>query len=228
MRGAGQPARGEAANLQHRIAEIWRELQAANPVYAGEAAALGVGPTPDRSDDDDDAVAELVHRLSIRCAARTAMLEYFAVGPDLVLFVFHDGALETFTLPGANDAVQRLVGFLRLNVRRSTSLVGQDPRALAAMARNAQGILVQLYGVLVAPAADALRHVERLIVVPHGASHHVPFHALHDGERFLIERFEISYSPSAELLKHFDDRRTALYATGAATSPGMVLALCAR
>jgi CHAT domain-containing protein len=35
--------------------------------------------------------------------------------------------------------------------------------------------------------------------VPHGLLHQVPFHALFDGERYLIERFEISYAPSAKV-----------------------------
>jgi CHAT domain-containing protein len=35
--------------------------------------------------------------------------------------------------------------------------------------------------------------------VPHGLLHQVPFHALFDGERYLLERFEISYAPSARV-----------------------------
>ena len=41
---------------------------------------------------------------------------------------------------------------------------------------------------------DGIRH---LIVVPHDFLHHVPFHALHDGERFVVDRLSVSYAPSA-------------------------------
>jgi CHAT domain-containing protein len=39
----------------------------------------------------------------------------------------------------------------------------------------------------------------KLVVVPHGLLHQIPFHALFDGERYLLERFEISYAPSARV-----------------------------
>lgn len=225
VRAAGPTAGAEAYEIQRRIAEIWRELQAANPAYAGEAAALGVGHAQDSGGDArEGAAADLISRLSSQCPADTALLEYFATGPDLQLFVFHDGSLQVITLSGARDTVQRLVGFLRLNVGRSVSLVGRDARALAALAVNARGILQQLHHALLGDALDSLPCIERLIVVPHGVSHHVPFHALHDGDRYLIERFEISYSPSADLLRHFAGRRDYLHSASGAMSAGVVLA----
>jgi len=41
----------------------------------------------------------------------------------------------------------------------------------------------------------------RLVVIPHGPLHYVPFHALKDRASYLIDRYEISYSPSAAVLK---------------------------
>lgn len=57
---------------------------------------------------------------------------------------------------------------------------------------------------------------KRLVVVPHGLLHEVPFHALHDGERHLLERYEISTSPSASVLG-------IVLGTAAATGPALVL-----
>lgn len=42
--------------------------------------------------------------------------------------------------------------------------------------------------------------VTRLIVVPHGVLHRVPFAALHDGSTYLIERYSLSYLPSLSLI----------------------------
>jgi CHAT domain-containing protein len=39
----------------------------------------------------------------------------------------------------------------------------------------------------------------KLVIVPHGLLHQIPFHALFDGEAYLLERFEISYAPSARV-----------------------------
>ena len=58
--------------------------------------------------------------------------------------------------------------------------------------------LKNLYQELLAP----IRHlvdVQHLVFVPHGLLHHVPFHALHDGEKYLVDRCTISYAPSASV-----------------------------
>jgi len=39
------------------------------------------------------------------------------------------------------------------------------------------------------------------VIVPHGVLHSVPFHALFDGTRFLIDAFTISYAPSASVYR---------------------------
>jgi CHAT domain-containing protein len=67
--------------------------------------------------------------------------------------------------------------------------------------------LTSLYTVLVAPVEAHLEEMVsegtgapgKLVIVPHGLLHQVPFHALFDGERYLLERFEISYAPSAKV-----------------------------
>jgi CHAT domain-containing protein/tetratricopeptide (TPR) repeat protein len=41
-----------------------------------------------------------------------------------------------------------------------------------------------------------------ITIVPHGALHSLPFHALFDGDRHLLDHFEISYAPSASVLRY--------------------------
>ncbi len=53
-----------------------------------------------------------------------------------------------------------------------------------------------LHDELIAPIADRLR-ARHLVVVPHGFLHQLPFQALYDGERYLIDRHTISFAPSA-------------------------------
>lgn len=43
-------------------------------------------------------------------------------------------------------------------------------------------------------------HIDRLVIVPHGNLFHVPFAALHDGERYLCEKYTLSYLPSVTLI----------------------------
>src|SRR5438105_1082881 len=49
---------------------------------------------------------------------------------------------------------------------------------------------------------DRLLGDRRLVVVPHRALHYVPFHALHDGHEYLVQRRAVSYAPSATVLLH--------------------------
>ena len=52
-----------------------------------------------------------------------------------------------------------------------------------------------LHRLLIAPLQ--LVPGERLLIVPHGPLHYLPFQALHDGTAYLIERHAIALSPSA-------------------------------
>jgi tetratricopeptide (TPR) repeat protein len=61
-----------------------------------------------------------------------------------------------------------------------------------------QAHLEELYTLLIAPIRDELQ-AEHLIIVPHAFLHYLPFHALSDGERYLIDDFSISYAPSSSI-----------------------------
>jgi tetratricopeptide (TPR) repeat protein len=61
-----------------------------------------------------------------------------------------------------------------------------------------QAHLEELYTLLIAPIRDQLR-AEHLIIVPHAFLHYLPFHALSDGERYLIDDFSVSYAPSSSI-----------------------------
>ncbi len=72
-------------------------------------------------------------------------------------------------------------------------------RAFAGPIKEASLLhLHELHAELLAPVRKEIagRH---LIIAPHGFLHYLPFHALFDGERFLIEDFTVSYSSSASL-----------------------------
>jgi CHAT domain-containing protein len=47
----------------------------------------------------------------------------------------------------------------------------------------------------------------RLVIVPHQVLHYVPFHALFDGEQYLIDEHDVTYSASASVLKICRERK---------------------
>jgi CHAT domain-containing protein len=58
--------------------------------------------------------------------------------------------------------------------------------------------LAELYDHLVRPIRRLIT-ATHLIIIPHGPLHQVPYHALLNGDRFLIDDFAVTYAPSATL-----------------------------
>jgi len=58
--------------------------------------------------------------------------------------------------------------------------------------------LHSLHQEMIAPIRDHLRS-RHLVIVQHELLHYVPFHALYDGDSYLIDHFSISYAPSASI-----------------------------
>ncbi len=137
-----------------------------------------------------------------------ALLAYHIAGDEILAFVHKSGKTRVARRLGSVATVQRLLRKLDTQWDRLGAGRKFAERHMPLLERSARQVLAALHAELVAPVellleqeAGSLRgeddHVQKLAVVPHGPLHRVPFHALFDGERYLIERFEISYAPSA-------------------------------
>jgi CHAT domain-containing protein len=80
--------------------------------------------------------------------------------------------------------------------------------------------LRELYAELIKPI-EPLIEDRKLLIVPHGPLHYVPFHALHDGRGHMIDRQDISYSPSASAYKFCVERGRVRRADGPALVMGV-------
>jgi len=141
----------------------------------------------------------------------TLLLEYFSVHGELVAFVASRDSVQALRLPGALPALHGLLQFVWLNLRSvqaslSTDSIN-DPRQAAARLANIRSVLRRIYGLLLAPLEGLLGGAHSLVVVPHGPLHYLPFHALFDGQSYLLERFEVSYLPGSSLLRYAHEAR---------------------
>ncbi len=231
--GCGE-ANGEMPGIERRIADVWRELQRHNPAYRGQAAALDLAVTDEddgEQSDEDTGAARWVERTqaTLRRVGTDALVEYTALGDDLVVFVVRAGVAHARRLDGAAAALRRLVPLLRLNVERSAATAAHAERHVRqSLKANAEGLLRRLHEVLLAPVASWLDAVTRITVVPHGVAHHVPFHALHDGRAYVVEQAEVTYAPCGSLITHFARRHMAVTeARPGQANPALVLSCSA-
>jgi len=65
---------------------------------------------------------------------------------------------------------------------------------------------LSLHDILIKPIVSSLKGKRRVGIIPHGVLHYVPFAALTDGRRYLMEDYTLFYLPSATVLKFCRDK----------------------
>ncbi len=182
--------RERAAGLEQEISRL--RLQAAAATTAPDPFAF---PLP-----LDDIQAQL--------PPDVVLLAYHVLGDEIAAFVRADGCIRVVRHVSTVTAVQRLLQRLAVQwdrFRAGRAFVGRHTTLLE---RSARRVLASLYTELIAPLESLLDEAaalspgeadspQKLALVPHGLLHQVPFHALFDGQQYLLEKFEISYAPSA-------------------------------
>jgi CHAT domain-containing protein len=63
----------------------------------------------------------------------------------------------------------------------------------------ANRILNRLHSLLIEPLMLHRSNPRKLIIVPYGVLHYLPFHILHDGSKYLIQKYEIVILPASGL-----------------------------
>ncbi|NGZ05199.1 MAG: CHAT domain-containing protein [Magnetococcales bacterium] len=99
-------------------------------------------------------------------------------------------------------------GLVRHGVRVEKQRVEEESQHLRQALEDGEGedrgFLLpsrQLYRWLIDPIAQELRHerIQTLVVVPDGVLRTIPFAALHDGQKFLVEQWAIAVTPGLQL-----------------------------
>lgn len=166
--------------------------------------ALHTAPAVEQREYPTRSLVSVAH-LADLLPENSTLLEYFLQGDDLLIFTLHprQHRAEVTTIPGAASRLGRLLPLFRANI----DLVAQhlltqpaEPSSEAMLLANARGLTRKLYDVLLGPVEAHIPPNGRLIIVPYGLLHTVPFHALQNETGYLIERCEVAYLPAAALL----------------------------
>src|SRR5438270_8503319 len=127
----------------------------------------------------------------------TLIIEYFQTGDRILACLLGRERLEIVPVTLAS----RIANVLRLlQFQLSKFRLGAEYAAAFrdSLIQSTNAHLKSLYDELLGSLRDRL-DAQHLLFVPHGALHYVPFHALFDGERYLIDDHTVSYSPSASI-----------------------------
>lgn len=169
----------EAVARENDLVRVLREVQSSE--------SPSTGPS-DGSIPSLDTVREAL-------PAHAALIEYFVVKGQFVAAVLTRENLKIVPLTPVSR-VANLVGLLRFQLSKF-ALGSEYVRTFQdTLLRSSQSHLEELHRELIALLLDQVS-ATHLIFVPHGVLHSIPFHALYDGKDYLIDRFTISYAPSA-------------------------------
>lgn len=176
------------AKIQEREQEastLWRSLQAR---HADELSLLREAPL---SASEVQAVLP----------ENAAIVEYFIARGQLIIFVLT--RQEVIAIP-ADSSADILPLLEELAFQFSKFQYGPDyyERHKPALLHAVHALLDKLGVKLLGPIWQKLAGVDTLNIIPHGPLHALPFHALRQDGRFLIETHAVSYAPSAAVLKY--------------------------
>jgi CHAT domain-containing protein len=136
-----------------------------------------------------------------------SLLEFFQVGSRFVAMVVTQEDLrltELGSIAEVTDSIRMLE--FQLSRLRVKGLESTDVEQF--LLETVRSRLQELYRQLVAPIAKWLRG-SHVVIVPHAVLHCLPFHALADGDSYVIDRFTVSYAPSAGIYSVCQQRNSS-------------------
>ncbi|MGD9892744.1 MAG: CHAT domain-containing protein [Dehalococcoidia bacterium] len=136
-------------------------------------------------------------------AVDAALVEFFISGADILRFHVDADGVHGERLAGAVPRVEHLLRTFRLNIEATVRATPDDRKPLSNHART---ILARLNQQLLS-GLNLAKGCRTLVIVPHGLLHYLPFHALHDGQRYLIEQYAVTYAPSITIYDICRSRR---------------------
>ena len=132
----------------------------------------------------------------------TAVLEYYEMQGYLMVFVIRQNHWDVMELRSPSDRIERAILQWEFNIEQFDFGPKIIEKRRNQWNRNAKLQLGELYNLLIRPIRKKLHRTTKWIIIPHGALHKVPFHALWDGTAYVNDRVEVSYVPSLTVLSH--------------------------
>ena len=158
--------------------------------------ALRELPAQQREDAALEAPGDFsLERLLASLPEDATLIEYYSTGERVIAAVLNKEGIAIQPVSLVSRVLQYLHLF-RFQISKFRMGAAYTQRFERQLLEAAQAHLGELYAELVGPLEKRInaRHV---VIVPHGALHFLPFHALRSGGRYLCDDCTVSYAPSA-------------------------------
>jgi len=130
----------------------------------------------------------------------TTLIEYFIVGGEVVAFVISRNNTKVFRHISPVARIRFLVDQLHNHFSKLALTCERGRGESEVSPAFAHSRLAELYSTLIAPLRDELK-TPGLILMPHGIMHYIPFAALFNGQKYLLDEFHLSYAPNGSVLR---------------------------
>ena len=199
--GASLPGSSETGELQRalrdredKLLEIARQLDQRGGRLIGQTESF------------------CVKGLQARLRNRTALVEYTTVDDELLAFVVTNERVEVVRNLGVESDVASEIAQFRFQIDSLRYSSSSIRRHLPLLTERVRKHLTSLYDLLLRPLEPIIAG-RQLAIVPHRTLHYLPFQALYDGSRYVVESREVSYAPSAAILQQCIERPPANFDT---------------
>lgn len=180
----------QSAALLAQIAQRERAMQQLTEQLYVEAAT-----------DDHRQLIQLpdLNQIQTHLGSSTAMIVYYDDGHAFWGFTITRDTLQVLQLPLSVDQCRDLLDHLYDKMDFALD-VCDLPDMVDDLVFDTQNLLGQLYDVVLHPLMADIAGSQRLLVVPYGNLHFLPFAALYNGQAYLVETHELITLPAASLV----------------------------
>lgn len=191
----------QIASVEQEAVLVWRELQRVTPFYASLSQPDAFKPST---------VKTYLGRGEV-------LLQYCVTGGSMQVFAVDTEGLRGClplsctpsqikeTIRALEDTLQVCRGIGPRDPSRPGDPALDDAYVATILEPLSRQHLGWLYDDLLRPLTPFLKGAKRLLVAPDGDLFQVPFHALYDGQGYLLDRYEVAYTPSAGVMRLCQD-----------------------
>ncbi len=179
--------------------ELIRTIQSRARAHENELLSLERESSPFGSADRNLGSSETASLQEIRASLgpEASLIEYFYINDRVFAALLTVDSLEFLEVTSVSRIAHglRMLQFQMSKFRLGREYVSRFHEPLMGATLNH---LRAIYEDVLAPLRPMLKS-RHLVIVPYGPLHSLPFHALFDGQEFLIDAFTVSYAPSASI-----------------------------